>query len=103
MAFGRLLMVGEYEVPTVYLFVSGFNSSIYGTADGGDDPTAWENQKTLSKGFAAGESTLTAKVALPAGTTFVRFMTSGGSWSSTVYLPETQFEPGGAGFAIILR
>lgn len=35
MAFGRLLMVGEYEVPTVYLFVSGFNSSIYGTADGG--------------------------------------------------------------------
>ena len=76
---------------------------LYGTADGGDDPTAWENQKTLSKGFAAGESTLTAKVALPAGTTFVRFMTSGGSWSSTVCLPETQFEPGGAGLAIIFR
>ena len=76
---------------------------LYGTADGGDDPKAWENQKTLSKGFAAGVSTLTAKVALPAGTTFVRFMTSGGSWSSTVYLPETQFEPGGTGLVIILR
>ena len=77
-------------------------TAYFGRTYGGVDPAKWE--KSASAGsFSDGEQFCTATVKLPKDFTYVRFKTSDGLWSPTIFRNETQFTPSKPGLVIFFK
>ena len=77
-------------------------TAYFGRTYGGIDPAKWEKSAPVGV-FPDGEQFYTVTVKLPKDFVYVRFKTSDGLWSPTVFRNETQYAPSKAGLAIILR